>query len=190
MDSPAISQSPILDLISKAWWLLFLRGLAAVIFALLAFTLPGMTIAVLIIYWAVYILLDGIFSLIASFKGGASAPRWWLILSGVISIIAGAVCISAPSFVAQFFIILLGWLCIFKGVVEVVGGLSAKSVLFLIGGILSTLFGIWCLKDPASVAKIIIQLVAAFSLIAGIVFILLSLKLRSRSKGLPQTIDV
>lgn len=190
MDSPVISNSPILDLISRAWWLLFLRGLAAVIFALLSFTMPGMTIAVLIIYWAVYVLLDGICSLIASFKGGAPAPRWWLILSGFVSVIAGTICISNPGYVAQFFILLLGWLCIFKGVVEVIGGLSAKSMLFLIGGILSTLFGIWCLKEPASVAKIIIQLVAAFSMIAGIVFIVLSLKLRSRSKGLPQTIDV
>ncbi|MGJ8674154.1 HdeD family acid-resistance protein [Rubritalea sp.] len=182
--------SPILDLISKAWWLLFLRGLAAVIFALIAFTMPGMTIALLVIYWAVYVLLDGIFSLIASFKGGASAPRWWLILSGVVSIAAGAICIANPGYVTEFFIIFLGWLCIFKGVVELIGGLSAKSFLFIAGGVLSLLFGAWCLKDPIAVAKIIVQLVAAFSLIAGSVLIILSLKLRSRAKTLPKTIDV
>ena len=182
--------NPIVDLLSKGWWLLFLRGLAALIFGVLAFSVPGMTIAFLIIYWAVYVLLDGVFSLAASFKGGTPAPRWWMILSGLLSIVAGAFCIANPEIAATTFILLLGWMCIFKGAFELIGGLTAKSGWFVIAGILSLLFGGWCLSDPITVATLIIKLVAAFALIAGSIFIILSLKLRKHSKNLPKTIDV
>ena len=181
---------PIVDLLSKGWWLLFLRGLAALIFAILAFSAPGMTIAFLIMYWAIYILFDGVFSLAASFKGGSPSPRWWMILSGLLSVAAGAYCIIFPNIVAATFILILGWMCIFKGAFELIGGLTAKSGWFIIAGILSILFGAWCLSDPATVAKLIVKLVAAFAFIAGSVLIILSLKLRKHSKSLPQTIDV
>ncbi len=181
---------PIVDLLSKGWWLLFLRGLAALIFGILAFTVPGMTIAFLITYWAIYILFDGVFSLAASFKGGSPAPSWWMILSGLLSILAGVFCISNPSIVAATFILILGWMCILKGAFEFIGGLTAKSGWFVIAGILSFLFGAWCLSDPLTVAQLIVKIVATFSFIAGSVFIILSLKLRKHSNSLPKTIDV
>ena len=181
---------PIIDLLSKGWSLLFLRGLAALIFGILAFTVPGMTIAFLITYWAIYILFDGVFSLAASFKGGSPAPRWWMILSGLLSVIAGIFCISNPSIVAATFILILGWMCILKGAFEFIGGLTAKSGWFIVAGILSLLFGAWCLSDPITVAKLIVKLVAGFAFIAGSVFIILSLRLRKHSKSLPKTIDV
>jgi len=182
--------TPIVDLLSKSWSLLFLRGLAALIFGILAFSVPDMTIALIIIYWAVYVLLDGVFSLAASFKGGSPAPRWWMILSGLFSIAAGAFCIANPEIIAATFILILGWMCILKGAFELIGGLTAKSGWFIIAGILSLLFGGWCLSDPFSVAELIIKLVASFALIAGSVFIILSLKLRKHSNSLPKTIDV
>ena len=181
---------PIVDLLSKGWLLLFLRGLAALIFAILAFSVPGMTIVFLIIYWAVYILLDGVFSLAASFKGGSPAPRWWMILSGLLSVVAGAYCIANPEIAAATFVLLLGWICIIKGTFEFIGGFAAKSGWFTLLGILSIFFGAWCLSDPLTVAKLIVKLVAAFAFIAGSVFILLSLKLRKHSQSLPKTIDV
>ncbi|MEO1856550.1 MAG: DUF308 domain-containing protein [Rubritalea sp.] len=181
---------PLVDLLSKGWSLLFLRGLAALIFAILAFTVPGTTIAFLITYWAIYILLDGVFSLAGSLTGGSPAPRWWMSLSGLLSVLAAFFCISNPSIAAATFILILGWMCICKGAVEFIGGLTAKSGWFIIAGILSLFFGAWCLSDPLTVAKIIVKLVAAFSFIAGSVFVVLSLKLRNHSKSLPKTIDV
>ena len=169
---------------------MFLRGLAAIIFGILAFSVPGMTIVFLIIYWAVYVLLDGVFSLSASFKGGSPAPRWWMILSGLLSIVAGAICIANPAIAAETFVLILGWLCIFKGTFELIGGLSAKSGWFIIAGILSLLLGGWCISAPLYVATLIIKLIAAFALIGGSVFVLLSLKLRKHNMKLPKTIDV
>ena len=182
--------TPIVDILSKGWRLLFLRGLTAIIFALLAFTLPGMTIAFLIIYWAIYILFDGAFSLAASFKGGSSSRRWWMILSGLLSVAAGIFCIFYPNIVAATFILILGWICLLKGVLEFIGGLMVRSGWFILVGILSFLFGAWCLSDPLTVAELIVKIVATFALIAGSIFIILALKLRKRCMNAPKIIDV
>lgn len=187
--------SPIVDLLSKGWWLLFLRGLAALVFGILAFTVPGMTIQFLIIYWAVYILLDGVFSLAASMKGGSPAPRWWMIITGLLSVVAGLFCISNPGYVAAFFILVIGWMSIIKGIFEFIGALSLKAHggsmgWMMLSAIVSILFGGWLVSHPAAGALAMLWLIATFATVVGAVLIVLSLQLRKHSKNLPKTIDV
>ena len=75
------------------WWLLLLRGLAAVAFGILAFFWPGLTLITLTWLWGAYALSDGVIAIWAAFNasGGDAGPRWWLGLSGVVSILAGLV---------------------------------------------------------------------------------------------------
>ena len=48
-----------LHAIARNWWMLFLRGLSAVIFGILAFAWPGITLASLILIFGVYAIIDG-----------------------------------------------------------------------------------------------------------------------------------
>jgi hypothetical protein len=75
------------------WWLLLLRGLAAVAFGVLAFVWPGLTLITLTWLWGAYALSDGVIAIWAAFNasGGDAGPRWWLGVSGVVSILAGVV---------------------------------------------------------------------------------------------------
>src|SRR5260370_30099935 len=75
------------------WWLLLLRGLAAVAFGVMAFFWPGLTLITLTWLWGAYALSDGVIAISAAFNasGGDAGPRWWLGLSGVVSILAGIV---------------------------------------------------------------------------------------------------
>jgi len=50
--SPATAQS---------WWVLALRGLVAILFGLAALFWPGLILAVLIVFFGLYALVDGIF---------------------------------------------------------------------------------------------------------------------------------
>lgn len=49
-------------------WAFALRGLAAVIFGVLALIWPGVTLAVLVLLWGSYALVEGVLSLIAAFR--------------------------------------------------------------------------------------------------------------------------
>ncbi|RIK43843.1 MAG: hypothetical protein DCC55_04665 [Chloroflexi bacterium] len=47
--------------LARNWWLLLIRGVLAVIFGILALVWPGITLAVLVLLFGAYALVDGIF---------------------------------------------------------------------------------------------------------------------------------
>ena len=62
----------------RSWWLLLLRGIAAVAFGVLTFVWPQISLLTLIMVYGVYALIDGVLALIAAIRGGGFVPRWWL----------------------------------------------------------------------------------------------------------------
>lgn len=81
----------------RKWWALALRGLAAIIFGVLTFLMPGITLVVLVMLFGAYALVDGILSVIASFRG--VAHHWALLIEGVIGIFAGHVFMAGHYYV-------------------------------------------------------------------------------------------
>lgn len=77
------------------WWALALRGLVAVLFGLLTFLVPGMTLAVLVILFGAYALIDGVFNFIGFFK--VRSHHWALLVEGVLGIIAGVITFVWPA---------------------------------------------------------------------------------------------
>ena len=51
--------------LARNWWVLVVRGILAILFGLSAFMWPSLTILSLTLVFGFYILLDGIFALIA-----------------------------------------------------------------------------------------------------------------------------
>ena len=50
----------------RNWWVFVLRGVVAILFGLLAFARPHITLQALVLLFAFWALFDGVFSLIAS----------------------------------------------------------------------------------------------------------------------------
>ena len=88
----------LLRVLAENWWLLLLRGIAAIAFGILAFAWPGLTLLTLTILWGAYALSDGIFALWAALSGRGSdmAPRWWLAVVGIASILSGLLAFLWP----------------------------------------------------------------------------------------------
>ena len=75
--SPATTPRPLLHALAHNWWLILLRGIAAIVFGVLAFIWPGLTLFTLIIFYGAFALVDGVMAIAAAIMGGAPAPRWW-----------------------------------------------------------------------------------------------------------------
>ena len=86
--------------LAKNWWLLLLRGIAAIIFGLLAFAWPGLTLLTLILFYGAFALVDGVLAIIAAITGGAPGSRWWLAVVGLLGIAAGLVTFLTPGLTA------------------------------------------------------------------------------------------
>jgi uncharacterized membrane protein HdeD (DUF308 family) len=70
----------VLPVLARNWWALVLRGLAAILFGVLAFAWPGITLFVLVLFFGAYMLVDGIFAIVAAVRAAGEEDRWWLLL--------------------------------------------------------------------------------------------------------------
>jgi uncharacterized membrane protein HdeD (DUF308 family) len=62
----------------RNWWALALRGIVAVLFGLLTFLLPGITLVTLVLLFGAYTLMDGIFNVMAFFR--VASHHWALLI--------------------------------------------------------------------------------------------------------------
>src|SRR4026207_2192145 len=100
----SVSGPLMLSSLSRDWWLVLLRGIAAIVFGVLAFVLPGVTLLTLIILYGAYALFDGVMAVAAAIGGGEGAnrmgPRWWLAVIGILGIAAGLLTFLWPGITA------------------------------------------------------------------------------------------
>src|SRR6266480_2056320 len=107
--TPSLPGRPMLHALAKCWWLLLLRGIAAVLFGLLAFIWPGLTLVTLVLLYGAFALVDGVISLVAAFTGSAKAvPTWWLVVVGLLGIAAGIVTFAWPGITAILLVLFIG----------------------------------------------------------------------------------
>ena len=109
--TPGPIATALLSRLAENWWLLLLRGLAAVAFGIIAFFWPGITLLSLAYLWGAYALADGVLALWAAISGqGDTTSRWWLALSGIVSIIGSGLAFFWPGLTAFVLLMLIaGW---------------------------------------------------------------------------------
>jgi uncharacterized membrane protein HdeD (DUF308 family) len=164
-----------------------LRGIAAVIFGVLAFVWPGVTLLTLVLFYGAYALVDGVFSLIAAFTGKShGGAAWWLILVGLLGIAAGIVTFAWPGISAVVLIMLIGAWAVVCGIFEIIGAIQLRKEidnewLLILSGIVSVLFGFGVMAFPGAGALALVWVIAGFAIAFGILWIALALRLKKHA---------
>lgn len=175
-----------LHTLARNWWLILLRGICAVLFGVLAFIWPGISLVTLILLYGAYMLVDGVLSLIAAVKGGAAAPRWWLALVGVLGIAAGIVAMMLPGMTAIVLVLFIaGWM-IATGVMQIVGALRLRKEIdnewwLVAAGALSVIVGLIIAIAPGAGALGLLWVIGAYAIVFGVTLIGLAFRLRKYS---------
>ena len=175
---------PMLHALAKSWWLLLLRGIAAIIFGILAFVWPGLTLVTLVLLYGAFALVDGVISLIAAFTGSAKpVPTWWLVVVGLLGIAAGIVTFAWPGITAILLMLFIGAWALVHGIFEIIGAIQLRKEIdnewmLILGGLLSVVFGLIVLFAPGAGALGLIWVIASYSIVFGILFIALALRLQ------------
>lgn len=173
--------------LAKNWWAVLLRGLAAIVFGILAFAWPGITIWSLIIVFGAYALVDGVFAIIAAATGGAPAPRWWMAVVGVIGILAGIVAFVYPVLTGLTLLMLIAAWAIVSGIFEIVGAIRLRKEidnewLLILHGVLSVLFGLFIWLNPGAGALAMIWVIGAYAIIGGVLLSVLAFRLKKHAR--------
>lgn len=174
----------------RNWWLFLIRGICAVVFGVLAFAWPGITLLTLILLYGAYAMADGIFAVVAAFKGGGTTSRWWLGIVGLLGIAAGVIAFTSPGLTAMVLLLLIAAWSIAMGIAEIFGAIKLRKEiegewLLILSGIVSVLFGIALLFRPAAGALALVWLIGSFAILYGILTIGFSFRLKSHQHSLP-----
>jgi uncharacterized membrane protein HdeD (DUF308 family) len=181
-----LPQSMLLHGLAKNWWLLLLRGIAAIIFGILAFAWPGITLLSLVILYGAYALVDGVLAIAAAIGGGGTTPRWWLVVVGLLGIAAGLLTFFWPQITALVLLMFIGAWALIHGVFEIIGAIRLRKEIdnewmLILSGALSVLFGAAMLIMPGAGALALIWVIGAYSIIFGILFVGFAFRLKKHA---------
>src|SRR3954447_21590467 len=59
-------------ILAQNWWAVAIRGVCGIIFGLVALFLPDATILTLVLFFSAYMLVDGIFGIVAAVRAASS----------------------------------------------------------------------------------------------------------------------
>jgi uncharacterized membrane protein HdeD (DUF308 family) len=163
--------------------LVALRGLAAVIFGIVAFAWPGITLEALMIVFGAYAVVGGAFTVGAALAGDSS-DKWWYVLEGILSIAVGVIAWLFPGVTALTLVLLISALAIITGILEVVAAIGLRKVIsnewvMVLSGLASVVFGVLIAIWPREGALAIIWVIGAYAIVFGALLIVLGFRLRS-----------
>lgn len=178
------------DTLAANWWAVALRGAAAILFGVVAFAMPVVTMLSLVFVFAAFSILDGVLGIIMSVRGARKGERWiWLLLSGVFGIAAGVVAALWPGLTVLAFVILIAAWALISGVLMLISAVRLKvdhgRIWLVIGGIASIVLGVLLVISPFVGALVLTFWTGAHALVLGGTLLVLAYRLRSHRTGLP-----
>ncbi|MEI8212337.1 MAG: HdeD family acid-resistance protein [Planctomycetota bacterium] len=172
------------------WWILLVRGIAAVIFGILCFVLPGVVLASLVMLFAAYAIFDGIFGVSLALYGRKEIEDWWVILLwGLVSIGAGILTFANPRITEVVLVLYIAAWAIASGVLQIALAIRLRKEidgewLLILAGALSIAVGILLMVQPEKGAISLIWVIGSYAIAFGAVLATLSLKTKSLGKVL------
>ena len=181
----------VLAQLSRNWWVFLLRGIVGILFGVLAFMRPGITLEVLVLLFAFWALFDGVFSLISSIGAAEAKEPWWpLVFIGLLGIAAGIFTLRYPGVTTLTLLFVIAFWSIYRGIFEIIAAVRLREVIqgewwLILGGIASIVFGVLLVYYPSSGLLAVIWLIGLYAVIFGITQIMFGFRLRNLAGELP-----
>ena len=175
----------ILETLKRHWWVPVIRGIAAIVFGVIAFTHPVMAIATLVLFFGAWVLIDGIFRIFGAIKHRGSDSDWaWQLVIGLIGIIVGLLTFHAPQVTALALVIYIAAWALMIGASEIVMAVKLRHEikgewLLILMGLASIVFAVLLLWNPVAGAAAVIWLIAWYAVVLGILAIFFGFRLKT-----------
>ena len=174
-----------LNMLAKNWWLVEIRGVAAIAFGVLAFLWPGITLLILVTLFAAYMLIDGV-ALLVSLRRAEPATaghRLAVGLMGILGVAVGIATIFWPGITALALLYLVAFWAITLGLTQVIAAIRLRREIsgelwFVVGGLLTVVFGVIILLFPGTGLLSLVWIVGAWAIVFGITNLILAWRLR------------
>lgn len=167
------------------WWLLLIRGLAAIVFGVLTWMSPGISLATLVLFFGAYALVDGVIGAWAALQGRREHDDWWvLLLWALVSVGAGVLTFMAPGVTALALLFYIAAWAIATGVLQIAAAVRLRKQIsgeWMLGlaGLTSVVLGILLMARPGEGVLVVVWMIATYAVLFGVLMVILAFKLRS-----------
>ena len=172
------------DLLTRNWWALVVRGVMAILFGVLAFSWPGITLAILVLLFGAYALVDGIFAIVLAIGGWKERDdRWLLLLEGILGMGIGIMTYLAPEITGVGLLLYIAAWSLATGVLKIAAAIRLRRRIegewwLALSGAASVVFAGIAMWNPVAGALGLLGLIASYALVFGAVLIVLGFKVR------------
>jgi len=174
---------------------LILLGILAVIVGIVAIAWPNVTILALVILFAIYAFIDAGLQAMRAFSSKTAGPVFGHLLLALIALAAGVIALvwPGPTALALVLVLVIGIWAFVGGVFEIFaafqsGETAGTRALFIVGGLVSILFGIVLFARPNIGAVTLALLFGLFALIYGFFEIIMGIEVRRAGKTLDSAV--
>ncbi|MBT9471153.1 MAG: HdeD family acid-resistance protein [Pseudomonadota bacterium] len=167
-----------------SWPAIVARGVAGVLFGVLAILAPVATALSLVVVFSIYLMADGFLAIASAVKAARERHSWGLLaLEGVLNIAASLAIFLIPGLGMITFVAIVAVWALFAGGVKLVtamrrGPVEARGWLAL-SAVISLLFGAALLVAPLAGAVVLTWWLGIYGLVFGVVLLCLGFQLRS-----------
>lgn len=175
------------------WWMVLLRGIAAIVFGILVLVFsPDVTLVALAILFAAYSIVDGIMGIAHAVRIRGRSKRWgWLLLSGILSVLAGLIAAFFPMLTGFFGALLITYVIAFWSIVSGVAGFPAAHAMTdggrktwaYVTSALAVLFGVALVViatlNPGGAVQALVWTIGIYAIVSGVMLVVLAIGART-----------
>ena len=173
------------DTLVHNWWVILLRGIAGILFGILTFVAPAISLGALVLLFGAYSFADGVLAIISAIRNRGENERWWIVLiQGLAGVGAGLVTLLWPGITALALLAVVAAWALVIGGLEIAAAIRLRKVitgewLLVLSGIASITLGVLLALFPGPGALALVIWIGAYAIVSGVLLVALAVRLRS-----------
>ena len=177
--------NPIVAMLAQNWWAIAIRGVLGILFGLVALFLPGATMLSLVLLFAAYVFVDGVFGIISAVRAARQHERFGLLMfEGIVNIITAAIAVVWPGITVVAFVLLVAIWALLSGGLMLAAAFRIDDGRWwlVLGGIASLIYGVLLIVAPLMGALVLTWWLGAYALVFGVSLLVLGFRLKAQQK--------
>jgi uncharacterized membrane protein HdeD (DUF308 family) len=173
---------------------MILIGVLAIIVGIIALAWPGVTVLALVYLFAIYAFIDAGLQAMRAFSSRTAGPVFGHLFLALVDLAAGVIALIWPGPTALVLVLIVGIWAFVGGFFEIFaafqsGETAGSRTLFILGGLVSIVFGVVLFARPGVGAVTLALLFGLFSIIYGVSQIVVGVDMRRTGKTLHSVME-
>lgn len=176
------------NILAQNWWIILWRGIAALIFGLITWFNPVITLYVMVIFFGGYAFVDGVLGIIMAIRGRHDHHKWWLLLIWALAnLLTGILTFFWPLITMVVLTEIIAIWAIISGLLQIFTAIGLRKAIqgegwIVLGGILSILLGIVLIINPFEGGIALTWALGIYATVYGIITVVLAFWVRRHAK--------